>query len=389
MGGNLISTVTLTQGVNWTIMGSSAATAISISTAIAANTVLNNLFTATTASAGSTVTVTCNYNGALCNQYIITTSTIALTVSSTGLTSSVFNGGTGSSVVFGTATVSGTAGNSYTLVASTSALAISGAKFFGGQTNTIISIDGVNLPMASPGTFTPGLAWSSGTTSALTASNISSAIITNSFLSTVMVSSNAAGQSVVYATSTIVGNAADFPLSVNTTALSVSGPKFTFSTNTAVNMAANTINLPVHGLATGQQVVLSTGTANFAFDGLVYGTTYYAIVADSNDIGLSLTSSGAVAGVYIVFTSSSIVGPHTFTLTPLAPTGSAYVNWFASNDCNTYFSVATTSVTFQSPYTASTQNWDFGQSDYQCYQAKFVPLATGGANLKIQVIGKQ
>lgn len=134
--------------------------------------------------------------------------------------------------------------------------------------------------------------------------------------------------------------------------------------------------------------VLFTRSGAFSPSPLVVGTTYYAIPVNKTSFSLATTSTGAVAGVGIVLTSSGT--GNTFTLAPLAITGNPSFKWQVSNDgpaCNsasTWTDLAVSSVTF-SPYVfaGSTTIVDFGNFDYACIRANVVGPLTGGVRLKI------
>ena len=91
-----------------------------------------------------------------------------------------------------------------------------------------------------------------------------------------------------------------------------------------------------HGFSTGDPIVY-TAKGSQAINGLVSGTTYYAVVSDSNTFGLATTSNNASNG-----TTFSITGG----------TGGSLVDTFASpitglTDGETYFVVKTNEHSFQ------------------------------------------
>ncbi|MEJ0068127.1 MAG: hypothetical protein WDO24_04695 [Pseudomonadota bacterium] len=61
----------------------------------------------------------------------------------------------------------------------------------------------------------------------------------------------------------------------------------TFNGASAVNTTTDTINIPNHGLTTGDQVVYSVGAGGTPIGGLTDGTTYSVIVVDANNIELA------------------------------------------------------------------------------------------------------
>jgi hypothetical protein len=102
-----------------------------------------------------------------------------------------------SNVVYATATAVGTAGNSFTLVSSSSSsLTVGSALFTGGVNAGYIEINGIRL--------TVGVDCDLGGTTSAMATNLSDAIMATPGLANIIVSTHAAA--VVYATSTQVGN---------------------------------------------------------------------------------------------------------------------------------------------------------------------------------------
>lgn len=304
-----------------------------------------------------------------------------------GITSTVtVSGGIG--IISATATVAGTAGNGFTFSASTPAITFGSANFSGGQSPAQVCINGSCL--------TEGNQWNIGasSTTALTATSIASAI--NTALSTI-VKAQASG-SVVTSTSASVGTLSNYPLSSSTpTAITASGPAMVAGSNSAYTISTGVINIPNHGLTTGYGVTYSTNTSNTTVAPLVNNTVYYAIFVDANDIELATSLANAKAGTFITLTSSSTVGPHTFTLTPAVFSGTAGLQWQVSNDpaCLTGFQnyttnalgVAISSITFATPFTAGSTSWNLGPVGYACIQAAITGPSTGGWAIKVNVNG--
>ncbi len=289
------------------------------------------------------------------------------------------------SVVFATATVYGTAANSFTLVSSTpSAMTVSSPTFSGGIDNAVVTINGRAL--------TQGAQWFKGASVTATAASVAAAINANAALSPIVISTNVAG--VVTTTSTAVGTLANYTLATSTpAAISVSHPTYVGGQNSSFTVGSPNLFIQAHGYATGVPVLLSTGGATPPSP-LVNQTTYYVILVDANDIQLATTSARAQAGQYLTFASSSTTGPHTYTLTPSTITGSTGLTWAVSNDCVNYTTLATTSLgvavstlTFASPYTAGATTWDLGPVNYNCIEAIVVGPATGAINLQVKVNG--
>lgn len=412
-----INGAALSNPNDWTIMDVASNTAIQIKNAI--NTKLGDL-TATTS--GSSVTITVVQLGTGANAYTVVTSTPAALVAS----GSVFSGGqdaatftfdgliktagldwtvadissntainlvtainadgaispivtastTAATVVTLTCVTKGTACNSNTLAASTG-LTAGGASFSGGQNPAYVVINGTTL--------TEGVDWTAVSTTSGSARAISDAIVANSTLNTVIASTWAAA--VVYTTSTAVGVNAYSVYAWPPAAFAwKSTTTFIAGTASAYSLNGTQITATAHGLTLALPVLYST--SGFALSGLTNQTTYYAIPVDANTFGLSLTSTGAVAGSYITLASSSTAGPHTFTVAPLAITGTASFKWQSSNDGTNFFDLPNaTSVTFGSPYTAATTIWD-GTINFKWLRFNFTAPTTGAMNVVVTGQGK-
>jgi hypothetical protein len=361
---------TLTSSIQWFVGASTNATATSIKTAI------NNIpqFTATTV--GNRVDIACASSGTWCN-------TVPLAVVGT------------SSITAGAAT------------------------FSGGIDNTFLSVNNVSLIQGSSSG-----QWAVGASSAATANAIATVINANTSLTSIVTStaplvcglSNACG--VVKLTSLSVGTAANYALYSSSNAqISVSLPSTVDSygrgsssmygganASWTINSANITIaSNPFYSKATanGQAsmvalpVLYSIGTV--AIGGLTTGTTYYIIPVDANTIKLASSSANAQAGTGITLTSSgTATTAHTYTLAPLAITGTPSFKWQVSNDgslwqdfTTTSSGVAVSSVTLTS-YTAggASTSWDFGSFGYSYIRLAVIAPTTGGLNLLVTLNGK-
>lgn len=179
------------------------------------------------------------------------------------------------------------------------------------------------------------------TTSSGTAVNICNGINNTTALSSIVTCSTttAAINSVVAATATAAGfnytiytstpNALEINGSTSTQAGSfTSGTLPSYSSGTATIALSGSPSWPV-----GFQILFSTG--NVAIAGLSNFTTYYWIPTVSGFGQLASSAANAQAGTGIKLTSiASNVGnnANTFTLAPLAYTGSAAGSWQVSND---------------------------------------------------------
>ena len=441
----------LTNGVQWTSQTTSSMTALSIANAI--NTYVNGVVASTTGVGSGVVYATATVYGTAGNSYTLTTSVSG----SISVSSAVFNGGanralrnqsitfngviglngyqwtdadgtsTGTavsinnwlqtfstikstcvagtgSVIYATATTAGSAGNALTLASSTGSFTIASPTFLNGLNNATLTINGITL--------TSGVNFSTGT-AAVTATSIASAIAANATLNAAM-SAQAIG-SVVTTTSTATGTASNYSWSSSTpAALAVSGTGMALGTNPAWSLNSPVINVSGHGFATGLGVWFSsttsspalywsTGTAGATQTALAVGSTYYVIYVDTNNIELATTSTAALAGVYVTLVSSSVSGPHSYTLNPTATVATSTgetVSWFVSDSTNCatgVFSALSTNkygisvpVTTISAFTYPNASaiWDLGEVDFQCLQLKTQGPSNGEMNVQAILNGR-
>lgn len=429
---------TNTATPNYAVGASSNATAINIAAAI--NGSIPNIVAAVSPVGGGTVTLTCVNAGSFCNSYTVQTSTIALLLAKGTTAQSNFTGGNDNAVItlisdvrthqfvqgadwfqqdvasntaisimndinnntaaFTASTptsnsisikrvLTGSKGNNFTLSASTGALKVTSLNFTGGQDNAFLIINGV--------IGVQGTDWTQVPTTTGTAKSISDWITGNTILNKIIVSTWTSG-GVVAATGTInlTGNNYSW-FSSTQTALKVSNSGLFGGTTSGYLINTPLISLPSHTLATGEEVLFTSGTVALA--PLTNQTSYYAIVVDVNDIELALTSTGAIAGMYITLTSSSTSGAHTFTLTPLALSGTNVVTFAASND-GVNFSTPTVTATnvtipvnaLSTPWAPITYGYDFGNVAYQYIRVTISGPGTagnGGINTVVAGNGKR
>ena len=172
---------------------------------------------------------------------------------------------------------------------------------------------------------------------------------------------------------------------------------YTLAASVTFSSANYIINTPTITIAsnftTGYQVLFSSG-ALAPIGGLTLGTTYFVSVIKPNPLGigssfkLALTSTGAVAGLGIVLTSTNPVA-NVYTLAPLAFTnagGGIQLQW--SDDNVTYFNATTgnygatiSSVTFASAGTSTL--WDLGPIQHRYLRLNETPPTTGAANYTV------
>jgi hypothetical protein len=284
-------------------------------------------------------------------------------------------------VVYATAVSPGSAGNLISLVSSTpTALTVATLNFTGGRDAASVGIDGTTLRQ--------GVDWSTGATAALTAANIAASI--NASPLSGFLAAQAVG-AVVTATSTLTGANKNFVLSSSTAAIIKSGAAMTGGQNSAYAINSALISLPAHGFSSGLPVLFSKDSSP-AIGGLTDQTTYYAIPVGINSLELASSQANAIAAVPIpiVLTSSSTqTSPHTYTLTPLAISGTPGLDWQGSNDGINWVETGLSSVTITSYINpAATTAWDFGTFNLRFLRAKIAGPTTGGLALTVQINGK-
>ena len=423
-----------TANKDWTVSATTNATALNIATAF--NAALGNLITST--NTANVIYSTANVNGTVANSYTMGTS-LATSISTSGVTMSgglnralttasiVFNGvpylngyqwtdasntstgttlsivslfqslgvvtastGTSGTIVYASATVNGTAANSYTLTATPASLAVSSSVFLGGINTGSVSINGK--------TFTVGVNFSTGAATTNTATSLATAITASS--TTIGVVAAASG-TVVMATSTLNGVNA-YAITSNSPGLTASGATMTGGVASSYTINTQTIAIPSHGFPTGLAVYLSTtnavglyyssGTVGATKTLLAGGATIYIIAVDANDIAIATTSALSQSGFAVtIISSQTSTTKDTFTLTPQTFTqGNASGQWNVSNDginylpfTTTLYNVAVSSDVFTAVNPSSTTLRDLGQVDYGYIEYKVVAPNAGAVNLKV------
>lgn len=297
-----------------------------------------------------------------------------------------FRASSAGNVVFATATLYGASYNSFQLVSSTpTALRVSSATLTGGRDNAVLTVAGVALYQ--------GRQWSAAKSSSDTAKSISAAINADPLLSTLVVStwSRIGGLGVVYATSTHVGTSANFSIASSTpAALTPFAPSMRGGSNSAFAINTGTLHTPGHGLSLALPVLFSTGSG-VGLAPLAPQTTYWVIPAGPDDLSLALSSANALAGIPIVFTSSSTqAAAHSFTLAPLPIAGTPGFFWESSNDGLHYNPLSVSSVTIASySNPPATVSWDFGTYDFRYLRFNFKGPDAGAINLQVNLNGRQ
>lgn len=294
------------------------------------------------------------------------------------------------SVIYATATTMGVAGNAFTLSA-TGSLVVGSANFSGGQDTATLTINGVVLRAGAQGVGS----FAVGTSSGITAENISSAIVNTPSLAAIVTSTNTGAGTVragvVNTTSTVIGTGVNYAVTSSTPfALSITNTGYFGGKNSAYALNSAVINIPSHGFSTGFQVYESSGTG-VKVTPLAWGTTYFAIVVDQNNIALATSLANAIAGSSITITSTStLTTAPTFTLTPLAIGGTVTWKWQVSNDGTNYVDLTTPATytigSYVFPSTSTVV--DFGAVNYSFLRLNVTAPTSGGLKLKVPVNGK-
>lgn len=324
-------------------------------------------------------------------------------------------------IIFTTASYGGAVWNSFDLASSTQAAmtvpnlissspvtGVGLGRLSGGTDNATLSINGVTLTanQAGPLGFYPL------TSNSVTATNIANAISLNTLTIGATATTNGAG--VVQATATVVGAASNSFATFTSTqgALALfpfvsSSPVTGQATGTMLgganaNYTINTSTIVLNSTGTygtGLAVLYTTTTGNTSLLPLTYLTTYYEITSPalgSGAIELALTSTGAVANLPIVLTSSQTKTiQDNFTLTPLAISGTPSVTWVASNDnlhwlpyTATPFNISIPSISFANYISTGTvMNFDFGHFNYSYLGLSVVAPTAGAVNVGAHVVG--
>ena len=326
-------------------------------------------------------------------------------------------------VVYATATITGTVGNLPMASSNQLAVSTSGVFMTGGQNNASVCINSYCWTAnASSSSFSP-TAWYPATSNNATATSLAATINASSTTTGVVAS---ALSSVVYATATVIGASPNsYVITVTTNAVTPSvlvssvaatGTQvgiFSGGTNAGYTFNGTMISLPGNNLQTGEAVwfsstttspvlYYSTGTAGAVQTALAVNTTYYVIdqppYSTNPNIQLALTSTGAVAGLAMVFTSSSAINPApTYTLNVAAIAGAPSAKWMVSNDNTNWvsypptpFNITISTIGFGGYFsTGAVTTTDFGHMDWGWLGFSLNAPTQGAVNASVKIIGKQ
>ena len=291
-----------------------------------------------------------------------------------------------SAVVYSSAPY-GTAYNGHTFVSSTKHLVVSSATSLGGVDPVTVTINSVPL--------TCGVDFSKGSSAGATATLLAAAINANVTLKT-QVKAGASG-AVVTSTSIYNGTAYNYPMSSNkNTAISTSQVVMSGGKDPAWTLNGQSITIASHGFGFGTQLLYTGNTdTSKVIGGLSAQTTYYAVPIDASHIALATTAAYSIFGStnnYVTFTSSRTpsASQTSFTIAPLAISGTPGLSWVVSNDTTNWQSLNVSSVTMSSytnPYAVA--GWDFGWLDMRYLGLVVTAPTTGAISVKNTVNIKQ
>lgn len=317
----------------------------------------------------------------------------------------------GGSIVYTTATTVGSAANAYTLTASTFALTIASATYSGGQDNARIRISNYDLICNTN--------WFVGATSTATAISISSAINNGP---TRFIVSAATGSSTIFTTSTVAGFFTNYQLYSSTpTGLIPSGTTMTRGADSDLVPVSSTS--PLYGYFNYQQIapgspflntstlyktptslgigsgLLYTKSAGTDPANLVANTTYFATNLGTNNFQLASSAANALLGTAITVGTVTQTGGGSFALTPLALAGTPAFKLQKSDDGTNFTDIAVStspilapmacSVSFASPYTASSLLCDMGDVFFRYLRLAFTGGTAGGVTINEVANGKK
>jgi hypothetical protein len=192
---------------------------------------------------------------------------------------------------------------------------------------------------------------------------------------------------VVYASSTINGQAHLYNM-LSSNSLKISTHNMHGAVNSAVSSGSANIALPSHGFTLGLPVVYDHDGATIG--GLTDGTTYFIIPVDANNIKLSATSTGAIAGLAVTITSvSNQVTAKNPILTPATIVGSPSFTWSVSNDGINYVVYPSSGgIAISTLAVAASGIVDFGYLDYRYLKMAVVAPTAGAIKLESYFHGK-
>ena len=277
---------------------------------------------------------------------------------SAAMTAATFSDGRTSAGTVTVLSTSSLCGTIFTL--NTSSFNFGGCAPYDSRTATIVTI-GANVT-ATAGNLCKAITQTNTATLAIATCTVSSGVI-----SLVSKTSGVNAYAMTSSNSKVTVNAAAM----------ASGVAVTYSSATDV------ITITGHGFGTGLNLLYSTST-NRAISGLTWGTTYYAIWIDSNNIQLASSYANATAATPVpvnitVQLSSATAG--TYNLTPLTITGAPSYSWQVSNDGTNYVTYTSSGGIYNMNVTDTYGVYDFTDFAYRWLRLNAIGPLTGAVKL--------
>lgn len=314
------------------------------------------------------------------------------------LSTCAVNNATG--IIYSTAPTYGSTYNQYS-IQSSSITAISSAAFSGGVDNAQLCINGTCLqanrnwyPTASVATTTDSLYRA----------------INSSF--TIVVATGVGATGVIYTTATTVGannyaivSSSNVPLkisgSVTQTGAGVGTGAYAGGTAASFTIGNPIVTIANHKLSSAMGVYVSstagtnklfwsTSTVGGTKQEFKQGTTYYAIPLTLNTVEFAETSTGAVAGLPIIWSSSqAVTTTDTYTLNISTVVGPFSYGTWVGNDGSNFVQVGSTNSWTVYPVVSSATFYDFGTIDYKWLQLRVVGPTSGAVSVNTSLHGEK
>lgn len=229
--------------------------------------------------------------------------------------------------------------------------------------------------------FSPNVTYSS-----MTAKAIKDALTAASACSGLAFSQRS-GTSIVYTTSTLNSATACDLASTNYAYISTAAT--TAGVNGGFTLGSAQITKTNHGFVSGLGVLYSSAAANTIIGGLTNQTTYYVYKVSDSYFQLMATKADALLGAngITVTSTNTNTTANTFTLAPLAWSGSATFLLQVSNDNSSWATAPSTgTVTATNATGATTLVDDFGVLGYRYLRLNYTTPTQGALSLVAPVV---
>lgn len=153
-------------------------------------------------------------------------------------------------------------------------------------------------------------------------------------------------------------------------------------TSRSYTLNGDDITIASHGLTDGLKVTYSKGSGTDP-GGLSNGGTYYVGRVDANTISLASSLANALAGTFIVLTSSTSGDTETYTLTPAGISGTPSFKWQGKNDRGQAIDLDIQSISItEYTYGGAKVGFDFDDFNYTTLLLNVTAPTAGGLELK-------